>query len=1033
LGLTEFSLRKPTAIIMMVVLIIGLGVFGYVSLDADLFPAVNTPLIMISAEYPGASVSEIEKDVLIPVEDEVAGISGIDTIRSGAVIGYGYTIIMFNMNVDINNAFMDVQQAMARIGDRLPSEVSRPEIKKYDKNGEPVMMLSVSGSLPYYQVAGQAKFIEESLQRLPGVGEVSRQGQIQQEVKIEVDKTRLDYYGVSLNSIINQIKVENMDVPVGELKQPGINQPLQVRGEFKSTNDLAALKIPSVTGGPITLGDMAKVSWQDVDPDQKFRFTGQNSIGIVIHKQSDANIVAVIDNVRDELKKLESQLPEGLELTIASDQSSFIRASLREVKKNLLEAVIFTALIMILFLRNWRTALIVLISIPTSLVATFFMIYMFGFSLNIITILALSVCIGILVDDSIVVLENIQRHRSLGEDGPTAAIRGRQEIAMAAIAITMCDVVVFGPVAFLSDIVGQFFRQFGLTVVAAALFSLLISFTITPLLSARMLQGEVNGHKTGSESVHASPNRLRKVFADIQDTYKYFLIWALDHRGQMISLVLGGLILSSALIPLGFIKSEFLPRTDQSRLTINLTLAPGSNLNQTDDKVQEVESYLQAQSEVKDYLAQIGSSNSNNQAVASLSVNLVDKNNRELSQAQLAEQFRTWGQQMSGVEFEVTEDSLVGRTSVDGTKPIAINISGGDYQVLQSVGQEVEAIVKSVPGTADVNNSDRGTQSEYDITINRAVAAQAGISTADIAATLRAGINGSTVGVFRKNGEDYDIRVQIAGEQVRTINDIGSIMIANAAGQKYRLEDIADFERSDSGGELHRRDRQKLITIAADIEGRTLGEVDGDISARIKKLDLPAGVIIKAGGDQENMQTGFSSLLKALLVSILLIYMILVVLYDSYLTPLIRMMSIPCGLIGAFAALAITHNTFNIVTLIGFIMLDGLASKNGTLLIDYTNTLLKRGLSLREALLEAGTTRLRPILMTSVTMIAGFLPAALAVGAGSEIKSGMAIALIGGMVTSTLLSPVLLPVIYTLMNDLTTRRANRRKDLEVQI
>lgn len=1032
MGLTELSIKKPAALFMFVLLIISLGIYGYFNLRADLFPAVNYPVISVITEYDGASVSEIEDDIIKPTEDELVGISGIDTIRSGAVAGYGYTVVMFKMDIDPDAAFMDVQQAMGIVDSKLPDDASTPQIKKYDKNTQPVLMLSVAGSLPYDQLAGQADDIKESLERIPGVGNVTLVGKQDKELQINIDKSQLDYYGVSLNTVVKKLEAENLNVPLGEISQSESLQPLRVMGEFKSIRDIKDLRINTPAGATVPLDELAEVSLQYADPDQKVRFNGQPSIGIFVQKQNDANIIEVNDAVKKQLAELKNALPPGLQVTVSSDKSTFVNATLRDVKKNLLEAIIFTALIMFLFLRNWRSALIVLISIPTSLIATFMMMYLFGFSINIITILALSLCIGILVDDSIVVLENIERHRMLGQEPVQAAIDGRGEIAMAAIAITMCDVVVFGPVAFLTDIVGQFFRQFGITVVVATLFSLAVSFTITPMLAAKMLKTNPHEDTAPKESDKAKKDFLNRIFSGMLALYKRFLIWSLNHRWKVAVIITAGVVLSAALIPLGYIKSEFMPQTDQASFSINLALRPGSNLKQTDEKVQVLEKHLKTMPEVDNFLAQIGSSNGDDKTKATVTVNLVPKGERAKRQAQIVKELRNWGSGLSGVDFTVIEDSLIGKTSVDGSKPVAINIYGADYELLQDIAKQVESIVKGVPGTEDVDNSDKGTQSEYQINIDRVIASQMGLSTAEIASTLRTAVNGTDIGLYRYNGDEYDIIVRVKDSQIKTPHDVGSIRISNTSGQSWRLDEMATISRGDTAGELFRRDRQRLITITADIQGRALGDIDHDIAQKIDSIDLPAGVTVKFGGDQENMRTGFTSLIQALIISILLIYMILVVLYESYLTPFIRMMSIPCGAIGALAALAITHNNLNIVTLIGLIMLDGIASKNGTLLIDYTNTLMKRGLPLREALIESGTTRFRPILMTSVTMIAGMLPVALAVGAGSEIKAGMAISLIGGMITSTLFTPVFLPVVYTLMDDMKKWRSKHKHDLEVQ-
>jgi HAE1 family hydrophobic/amphiphilic exporter-1 len=535
-----------------------------------------------------------------------------------------------------------------------------------------------------------------------------------------------------------------------------------------------------------------------------------------------------------------------------------------------LEAIIFTALIMYLFLRSWRSSLIVLISIPTSLIATFLMMYLFGFSINIITILALSLCIGILVDDSIVVLENIERHRKLGKNPVQAAIEGRGEIGMAAIAITMCDVVVFGPVAFLTDIVGQFFRQFGITVVVATLFSLAVSFTITPMLTVKMMKASPAEKTAPSESNSVQTGFLDRIYSRTLALYKRFLVWALDNRWKVVGIITAGVVLSAALIPLGYIKSEFMPQTDQASFTINLALAPGSNLKQTDDKVQILEQHLQSMPEIDSYLAQIGSSDGDDQTKATVTVNLLPKGERSKHQAQIVRELRDWGNRLSGVDFTIIEDSLIGKTSVDGSKPIAINVYGTDYEVLQDIAGQVETIVKSVPGTEDVDNSDKGSQSEYQINIDRVLASQMGLSTAEIASTLRAAINGANAGLYRCNGDEYDIIVRIKDSQIKTVHDIGSIRISNASGQTYRLEEMAAISRGNSAGELLRRDRQRLITISADIQGRALGDIDKDIGQKLEALDLPAGVTVKFGGDQQNMRTGFSSLIKALIVSIIL-------------------------------------------------------------------------------------------------------------------------------------------------------------------
>lgn len=1021
MNITELSVKRPTAIIMLVALFIGLGVMGYMGIGADLFPSANTPIMAIQTTYPGASAEEIEKDVVKPIEDAISGISGIDSIHSTAGEGYGYSILQFTMSTNSNTALIDVQKAVDGAVDKLPKDATRPVVHKYNINDEPILVLSVSGSETYEELYKEADRIKQAVEKLPGVGNVTLRGAYKKELSIKLDKTVMEYYGIDVSTVIAKLKAENLNIPAGQIKQEAQDRTVRLLGEFANINEVRDLRIPLTTGGNVRLDDIADIDLQYPDAEDMVRLSSKPSIGILIRKQSDANIVATANRIKDELKAMKETLSPNTDLVIAEDSTYFINSSLRETKRNLLEGIITTAIVLYLFLRSWRSSLIVLVAIPTSLISTFFAMYVLKFTFNIVSLTALALCVGILVDDSIVVLENIHRHIAMGKDHRTAAIEGRTEIGLAAIAITLCDVVVFAPIAFMTDLVGQFFRQFGLTVVFATLFSLFISFTLTPLMASRIYK------KSGVKGLehNEKQGRFAKLFDSYaKPAYSRFLVWCLDNRWKIISIVTAGVVFSAALIPLGIIDAEFLPKFDQSKLNVNLSLTPGSSLEKTNEKTKLVEEHLKTMPEVKEFFTTVGEKG--NSATAKININLVDKNKRKKNVSQLAKELRSWGTGITGVNFSVSEPSIVGQTSVAGVKPVILNITGSDTEVLKTISKQVEDIVRSVSGTVDIDNSIRASQPEIKVKIDRLAASEYGISIASLASTLRTAIAGTEAGVYRQNGDEYDIVVSFNKEQVKTPEDIGAIKVSNQTGQPLSLSQIAEIYQSDSPQEVLRLDRQKVVTISANLQGRALSDANGEIMEKIKALKLPYGYQIKLTGDQENMSDSFSSFIKALIASILLIYMILVVLYESYLTPLIRMLSLPCGIIGALLALAITGKTLNLVTLIGIIMLDGLASKNGTLLIDYANTLMKRGLPLREALLESGITRLRPILMTSITMIMGMMPLALALGEGSEIKSGMAVALIGGLITSTLLSPVLLPVVYTLMDDLKNHIHKRR-------
>ena len=762
----------------------------------------------------------------------------------------------------------------------------------------------------------------------------------------------------------------------------------------------------------------------------KVRMDGVSAIGLTIVKASDANVVETTKRIKKAIDLESALMPAGIDLRVASDETIFINSSLSETMRDLLVGILSTAVVLWLFLREWRSSLIVLVAIPTSLVSTFFMMFILHFTLNIVSAMALALCIGILVDDSIVVLENIHRHYTSGEDRVRAAIEGRREIGMAAIAITLSDVVVFAPVAFLTDLVGQFFRQFGLTVVFASLFSLFVSFTLTPALASRLIgRGKVHvvpselpaaGEGAEGEAAKEGPRAGTGFFEKrIKPGYRAFLLWALGHRplviGGMAALFIGAL----ALVPLGLVATEFLPPFDQGKLVVDLSLDSGATIQRTDAVVRGLEEHLLALPETRDVYSSIGGGPGSN--VAQLTVRLKDKAERKRSQSQVARDLRSWGTGLAGISFSVTEQSIVEQTSTEGTKALIINVVGPDRAVLSRLAARVENAVRATPGAVDVDNSMRSRRTEIALNVDRLALSQYGLTVADAAAALRTGLSGTKAGVFRQAGDEFNIVVMFPPGSVRTVSQLESIRLPTPSGGLVSLGQIAAIGREEAAPTLTRTNRSNVATIQANLQGRALGAVLADVRRKLEADPAPRGYRFDFKGDSSMMSDSFGSLGWALAASVFLLYLILLVLYESYLTPLIRMLSLPAGIIGGLAALAITGKAINIIVFIGIIMLDGLASKNGTLLIDYTNTLRKRGLPLREALLESGTTRLRPIMMTSVTMIVGMLPLALSRGSSSEIKSSMAILLIGGIIASTILSPILIPVVYTLIEDGRTR------------
>jgi HAE1 family hydrophobic/amphiphilic exporter-1 len=923
----------------------------------------------------------------------------------------------------MNSAVIDVQKALDGIVDSLPKDATRPVMAKFDVNSQPILIISITGSGTPEELSNQADRIRDDLESLPGVGNASVVGSQKKELQITVDRTAMEYYGVSPGALLAVVKAQNLDIPAGEIQQKARELSVRLVGEFSGVEDVRNLRVPTAGGGSVRLLELAQVALDYPDPKSAVRLNTHPTIGIFVRKQSDANVVTTANTVKAELGALGPTLPPGTSVTVASDATLFINSSLAETRLNLGESIITTSLVLFLFLRRWRSSLIVLIAIPVSLVGTFFAMWALHFTLNIVSLMALGLCIGILVDDSIVILENIDRHISLGELPRAAAVNGRKEIALAAVAITLCDVVVFAPIAFMTDIVGQFFREFGLTVVCATLLSLLVSFTVTPMMASRLL-GAKRTRAGEAAPEEKSVGRFGRFFEiGIKGNYRRFLLWSLDHRAAVIVSVVLLLAGSLALVPLKVVESEFMPTTDQGKLVVDVDLGAGAGYPQSDAKIKIVEAHLLTIPEVEDSFATIGSDTS--ASTSEIIVKLSSKSRRRKSQAEVARELREWGKGLPGALFSVTEPGIISRTSIEGAKPLIINVVGPNRDVLRDLARRVEDVVRSVPGTADVDNTMRAEQTEVSVHVNRLAASSHGLATSDIALVMRTALAGTNAGVYRHAGDEYDMVVRYRQDQLRRPEDLGALRITNPAGQQVALSQVATFSRTDSSREILRRDRQNVATVSANTAGRPLGALTADIKAKMAGVSIPFGYQVGYTGDQANMSSSFGSLTWALAASLLLVFMILVVLYESFFTPLIRMLSIPCGFIGAFAALAVTGKAINIISFIGLIMLDGLISKNGTLLIDYTNTLVKRGMPLREALVEAGITRLRPILMTSVTMIVGMLPLALSLGASSEIRSGMAVVLIGGLVTSTLLTPILLPVVYTLIDELRSSRAQR--------
>ncbi len=1024
--ITELSVKRPAMMTMVILFFVVLGIYTFGKIGVELYPAVNTPYVAVSVAYSGAGAEEIETQIIKPLEDSLSSLSQLKNIMSTASTGRGNVILEFDLSVNADQAAIDVQKMVDNTRRRLPDGADDPVVIKRDINDSPVITLSLGkpGSRnETYDLAND--LVKERLQRLKGISEVSIVGGVQREIQIQVDRSKLEGYGLTLNQVVNRLNSENLNEPTGRLDRPENEYNVRVLGQFESIEQIRQLQIPSPSGYAVPLQAIATVNDSFKETRQISRINGKDAVGIQIYKQSDASVTEVGDAVKEKLTEIKQELPAEYELLITNDSSDFVHRSLKGTWMNILEGIITTGLVLFIFLRQWRSTAIVMLAIPTSLLATVMMMYFAGFTFNMMSLMGLALCIGILVDDSIVVLENIHRHMKMGKSPWQAAIEGRKEIGMAAIAITLSDVVVFLPVAFMNGMVGQFFRQFGLTIVFATLFSLFVSFTLAPMLASRLFH-----HQESEDTQHSMAKAIWQktipLGEKIQRIYHRTLMWSLGHRKKVLAFSMAAFILSLTLIPLGLVGKEFMPRSDQGQINVTLEMPVGTPIGQTSDALQELETHLSQIPEVQYYQTTLGSGgrgSSNGANSGRVTLKLLPKDDRDKSVWQVADGIRQWSNTFKQGKLRVSEAESMG--GGPGGSAVRIVVSGKDNDRLLELAEQVRDVVAATPGANSANTDWTLGQPEVQIKVDHLRTAHYGLSVNDVARTLRAAVNGESAGVYREGDREIDMLIKLAGANKQDITDLQNLMVSGSGGT-VSLGQVASVELGSGPTDIRRENKQRSITVTANVRERPLGDFMTDVKKEISKLTVPAGFTIHYTGQAQSMDESLRELAAALLLSIILVYMVLVMLYESFTTPFIRMLSLPLGIVGALVALVLTGNNLNVFTLIGIIMLDGLVAKNGTLLIDYTHTLMDQGRTLREALIEAGHTRLKPIIMTTITMVFGMLPTALALTDGAENRSGMAWVLIGGLISSTIFTLFVIPVVYTIIDEWKTKWKNRK-------
>lgn len=1013
--ITELSIKRPTLVVVAFSFLAVLGIFGFNQLKYELMPKITAPIITITTIYPGGSPNEVETSVTRVVEDAIAGLEKVVAVRASSYESRSMVIVEFEQSANIDLALQDAQRKVNEVSDKLPLTSRKPIISKIAFDEIPVLRMAARSNLEAREFFQYIKDkIQPRLAKIEGVGAVSLLGGEEREIKVNFDAQKLRSYNLSVAQITQVIKASNIDLPTGNVKDVDDQYVVRVAGKFTSTDAMKNLIVfRAKTGGIVRLSDVAEIQDGSVETTNLNRLNGVNSVGILVQKTSDGNTVDVSKFVRAELTKLENENTNiGLKFDIAQDGSLFTMDSANAVKEDLGIAVVLVALVMLIFLHSLRNSLIVMVAIPSSLVSAFFLMYVFDFSLNLMTLLAMSLVIGILVDDSIVVLENIYRHLEMGENPREAALKGRNEIGFAAVSITLVDVVVFVPLALITGIIGNFLRQYALVVVFSTLMSLFVSFTITPMLASRFTKLE-----------HLSKDKLsgrfglwfENFFDRITGYYTRVLRWSLA-PGWIVGISTFALLIMSVMLPrLGFVGSEFMPVVDRGEFSITVECDPGSSIENTNFTTQKVETIVRKYPEVDKVLSNVGASSEgliglyvNNSS--EVNVTLVDKNMRSKSTDDIILEMKKELIRIPGIKIRMNPISLMGTQS---RTPIQLLISGANYTDVVKGAKMMLDVVKSVKGTTDVRLSSEDGKPELRIEIDRDKMAMFGLTVNDIGQNLRIALTGDNDSKYRMGVNEFDIRIMTDEYDRSKTSNVGLLTFLNNKGQQIQLNQFANIFQTTGPTKLERESRISAINLFSQVFGRTSGEIGTDIVEKMKTVQLPPGVTYTFTGEQKTMADSFKSLLYAIIAAILFVYMIMVALYDSYIYPLVVLFSIPVAIIGAMLGLALTAKSISIYSMLGMIMLIGLVAKNAILLVDRTNQMKReKNLSTVEAIVEAGGTRLRPILMTTIAMVMGMLPIAISTSAGSEAKSGLGVVLIGGLISSLLLTLVLVPVAY---------------------
>ena len=1021
--ISERSIHRPVTVMMGVMIVIILGIISLIRIPIDLYPEIEIPTVAIITSYSGVGPEEMENLVTKPIEQAVATVSGITSISSTSRTGSSMVIVEFDYNADLDKAVTEITQQVERAKRSLPEDVDSPTVNRMDPNSTATLTLAISADMGADQlktyVEGQ---IAPALEMVSGVASVEVSGGLDREIKVIVDESKLEQYGLSLSDISQQLDNQNMDSSGGSITDGGVSYTVRALGKFSSVEDIRNVSIPLREGGRVFLKDVAIIQDTFKEASIENTMNSQPSVTMTIMKQSGTNTVAVVDALYAELEKQKASMPESMTVMALSDQSTFIRASIETLVKDTLIGGALAILLILLFLKSVSNTVIISTAIPISVISTFTLMYFTDMTINTMSLGGLTLGIGMIVDDAIVVLENIHRHREKGMSLMESAVKGTKEVAMPVIAATLTTIAVFFPIVFVEGVTAQLFQDLGITVSFALIASLVVSLTVTPMLAVKWSGSHHSHREDNAKKLEERPSRMLT-------QYRRILKWSLNHRKSVLAIGLATFVGGLALVP--FIGQEFMPTTDQGQINVSISMPNGTELDKTRETIAQAQEILTGIPEIETIFTALGSTNptrGNSASTSAGSFLLILADERERSTAQVAEEIRGKLNRFPGARLRVSEvaggsiPGMGGGGQFGGFAPISYEIRGTDDEILKELAENLTVLISEVPGVREADNNVEESRPEIQIKLDRVTAAELGVTQSLVSSTIQTALNDQVATRYETQGTEIDVTLSVGDDTITSMQEIGELLLTTSNGELIQIKDVAEVAMATGPQTIQRNNQSRVVNVTASLApDADLGTVSQAINQALAAYPIPPGYTIEEQGENQQLDESTKSMMIAFGLAILLVYMILAAQFESLVYPLSIMLSVPLSVFGATFSLWITGRPISVPAFIGLILLVGIVVRNAIVLIDFTNILRREGMERTEALLTAGPVRLRPILMTTLCTVFAMLPLALGFGEGAESQAPLATVVIGGLLFSTLLTLVVIPVVYAMLDDMTVK------------